>query len=83
MKGNVGVWKQIGDIREENCSDYEGRFFPYLDYSATGRAFVLQLFFVFLLSLSMCVSVCVHAPIRVVASASDLHLPMHVCVSSL
>ena len=39
--------RRIGDIREESCRVYEGHFFPYLDYSATGLAFVLQLFSVF------------------------------------
>lgn len=43
-----GRW--IRDIRVESCRGYEGRCFSYLVYSATGLAFVLQLFFAFLFS---------------------------------
>lgn len=58
-KGIVCVWKAFVDIREESCRVYEGHFFPYLDCSATGLAFVFQLFsafvfFFFLLHMCAC-----------------------------
>lgn len=46
--------RRIGDIREESCRVYEGHIFSYLDFSATGLVFVLQLLFCFFPLLNMC-----------------------------
>ena len=60
--------RRVVDIKKKSFTAYEGHFFPYLDYSATGLAFVLQLFshfcllfFLLLLQLRVCVCLSVRA----------------------
>lgn len=60
MKGIVCVWKGIGDIKAESCRAHEGRFFPYLNYSAMGQAFVLAIVFIFVLLFWCCIRVRPH-----------------------
>ena len=75
--------RRIVDIREESCRVYEGHFFPYLVYSATGLAFVLQLFFRFcfiFFLLHLCVRV--HCPIPHVCTLISVMCPC-ACLSEL
>lgn len=58
------------DIREESCRVYEGHFSPYLRYSATGLAFVLQSFSAFVFFFCHCTCVCAHIPIHVCTMVS-------------
>lgn len=60
MKGIFCVWKGIGDIKAESCRAHKGRFFPYLNYSAMGQAFVLAIVFIFVLLFWCCISVRPH-----------------------
>lgn len=79
MKGWVCVWKANWDIREGSRTVYEGHFFPYLGCSATGLAFVLELFSVLFFSVPAYVWACMFSSPH--AHSSLLSLFVCVCVS--
>lgn len=69
------------EILGRRTAVYEGHFFPYLYCSATGPAFVLQLFFCFLLCCRLCVCACVCVCVRAsICGASVNHVLVHVCL---
>lgn len=74
--------REIVDIKEESCTVYEGHFFPYLDYSATGPAFVWGLFS-HLCCLFLCCCIWVHILIRVCSLITVMCVCMHAGLSRL
>lgn len=75
-------WRRIGDIREESCRVYEGHFFPYLSYCATGQPLFCNCF-LFLYSFFCCCCCCCICVRACIFPSMPVHLSLcvlvHVC----